>query len=106
MHICKVSSPVKRNLDVSKLWSCRTSKQGNRIVELSNSTQRDLRKSLIVSIYLGFVDIAAQCLKQLVAFIITVIGKGHNLLYLKKTFNMEEKQEMDEMRKHYFEQKT
>ena len=44
------------------------------------STPQELRKRLIVSLQMGFVDIAAQCLKQWVVSIITLRFKRHDLL--------------------------
>ena len=34
----------------------------------------------------------AQCLKQWVVFVITVLVKRHDLLYLKRTFDVEQKE--------------
>ena len=93
MQICEDSSPVRTNLEDSKRWSCRTFNGCNLNLELSNFTQQRLRKRLIDSRHLEFVDIATQCLKQSDVSIITVLVKRHDLLELQKTINVELKRE-------------
>ena len=91
MQICKDASLVLTNLEVPKNLSCRTFNKWDRIVDLRTSKQQALRKKLIVSMQVDCPDIATKCLKQWVVFIITVLVKRHDLLYLKKIFNVEQK---------------
>ena len=49
------------------------------------------QKNLTVLMPMGSVHIATQCLKQWVVFIITVFVKKHDLPYVNKTFNVEQK---------------
>ena len=44
MHICKSSSPVRTNLEVSKYWSCPTFNEWVRTSELIAFTQQEFRK--------------------------------------------------------------
>ena len=64
MQICKDSSPVKTNLEVSKLWSCHTVNRWDWAAKLRAFTQQGHRKRLIVSMQVGFVEIATHCFKQ------------------------------------------
>ena len=55
---------------------------------------------------MNFVDIATQFLKQLVAFIITVLVKRHDLLTEEDVQHATKNKKMNEMRKQYIEQKV
>ena len=58
MQICKVPSPVRTNLEVSKFWSRRVFNKSNWTVNLRASPQKEVRKTMTVSVQMGFVDIA------------------------------------------------
>ena len=76
---------------LSKIWSCRIFNEWDRTAELTVFSKSELRKRLSVSIQMGCVVIARQCLKQWVVSIITVIIKKPHLPELKNTFNLEQK---------------
>ena len=90
MQTCKYSSPVRTNLEVSKTWSWIFNER-DRTAELKPFTQQELGRRLTVSMPMGSVLIATQCLKQWDVFI-TVFVKRHDLPQLKKTFNVEQKE--------------
>ena len=84
MQIYKNSSPVRTNLEASKIWSCCIFSEWDRNAELRIFTKQEFRKSLIASIHMVFVDFATQCLKQCVFSNFTVVVNRHNLLQMKK----------------------
>ena len=79
MQICKNSSPVRTNLEVSKTCSCRIFNERDENAELKAFTEQELRKRLTVSMPMGSVHNAKQCLKQWVVFMITVFVKKHDV---------------------------
>ena len=89
-QICKSSSPVRTNLQASKIWLSRAFNEWDRIVQLRASTQQEIRKRLIVSMQLGFSDIETEYLKQWVVFVCSVFVMRHNLHWLKMIIKLEQ----------------
>ena len=102
MQICKHSNPVRTIL--SKLWSWRFFKEWDFTAKLRTSTQHELRKRLIVSMQMGFVDIGTQCLPQGVVSVFTDFVKSPGLLQLRNAFHVEQEREVVEMRRQYIEE--
>ena len=80
MQICKNSSPVRKNVEVSKIWSFRTFSESDQTAELRGLTQQVIIIRLIVSMQKDFMDFTRQCLKQWVVSIFTVRVEGQDFL--------------------------
>ena len=90
-QIWKDWSPISTNLEVSKIWLCRTFSEWHRNTHLRGFAQQELRNWLVFPMKMGFEGAATQCLKQRVVSITSVYLERHDLLYLKQTFNVEQK---------------
>ena len=107
MQIRKKSSGLRSNLKVSKSWFCRVSYGWYRTADMRAPTHQVLRKRLIVSMLMGFVDFPIQCLRQSDFFL--------RLLYCQEARPAQtgediqrgtKKGELDEMRKRYIVEKS
>ena len=90
MQICKLLSPVRKNLGVLGKSSCRIFSDYYRTPELRTLYKKKLRNRLTVSKQLGSADIATQYLNHKVVSVIGIFVKRHDLLQLKKTTNAEQ----------------
>ena len=71
-----------------RIWSCPISNEQDQNVKLKASLQQADRKKLTASVFMGFVLIAALCLKPWDAFTTSLTVKSRVLLLLKKIFNV------------------
>ena len=90
-QVWKDWSPISTNLEFSKIWLCRTFSEWHRITNLRDFALQELRNWLIFPMKMGFEGAATQCLKPGVVSVTSVYRERHDLLYLKQTFNVEQK---------------